>query len=74
MWRTFGKDIEGNEAKGCSIVNDTKFIDFLTMQKRDVHFHLQIASSGIANKTAVSHPQSLYTVLYYNKKKKRVHL
>ncbi len=67
MWRTYGKDENKNEAMGCSIVLDSKFFDeyegFLHPEMRKTSED----ETTFENDEKIT-PQSLYRVLYYDKR------
>ena len=68
MWRTYGKDEFGNEAKGCSIVIDKNFFD------EHKGFRFPIKNIAIdkedKNQYPVKRCDSLFSVLYYDKRNK----
>lgn len=64
MWRTYGKDTNGNEGAGCSIVINTGFFD--TYDAKDGYINTQMTAKDNATIQDAT-PQCLYRVLYYNK-------
>ncbi|MCD6012480.1 MAG: Tetratricopeptide 1 repeat-containing protein [Flavipsychrobacter sp.] len=61
MWRTYGKDEFKNDAAGCSIVLDINFFD-----SDRSYFNTEIRDPSIITS------QSLYQVLYFNKRTKKI--
>ncbi|MBS1771455.1 MAG: tetratricopeptide repeat protein [Bacteroidetes bacterium] len=63
MWRTYGKDENGTEAAGCSIVINTDFFDAY-QDHAGINPHMHTLGTKAAAGTT---PQCLYRVLYFNK-------
>lgn len=64
MWRTYGKDTQGVEGGGCSIVINTDFFD--KYKEKGGYINPGMTIKDISEETE-STPQCLYGVLYYNK-------
>ena len=77
MWRTYGKDESGSEAKGCSIILNESFFDEYAGTRfpiRDVSPSELTTSNTVKENSKVAYPtkrcDSLFNVIYYDKRKK----
>ncbi len=77
MWRTYGKDESGGEAKGCSIILNKSFFD----EHEGIRFPTKVASTteltasnNVKENVTSDYPtkrcDSLFNVIYYDKRKK----
>lgn len=75
MWRTYGKDEQDSEARGCSIIIDREFFD---EEPEDIHAKPEdqpepkTKKDGEKTEAKTRYNTSLHKVIYYNRDKKEI--